>query len=252
MNHYIVKKEFKEGLYESKGLWMMVAAACILSGLCILVVNMKEGTSLAQNDVLQYAIKATMFITLTITMVLGSSSFVSEREENTLESLLLTPISKLSLTLAKYCGVLVIGLALYVISSPYLVSIGYGTGITGSALLIMFFSGVILLLAFVAISIVMSIILQSSRASILTSVLILIIMTFPAFVQGLFKLSAVGRALLAIDPVACAFNMMNAMLIKQTPFMSLGNYILPLIVFIVISFVLLVWASKKVALKGEN
>ncbi|MBO5486772.1 MAG: hypothetical protein J5988_07575, partial [Eubacterium sp.] len=69
MNKHIVKKEFHESLYDSKGLWMVVAVSCILTALCILVMTIKEGSVLAQNDILQYAIKAVMFLTLTVSMV---------------------------------------------------------------------------------------------------------------------------------------------------------------------------------------
>lgn len=90
MNKTIIKKEFHESLFDCKGLWLIVACACVLSGLCVLVISIKEGSVLAQNDVLQYAMKAAMFLTVTISMVLGSACFATEREENTMESLLLT------------------------------------------------------------------------------------------------------------------------------------------------------------------
>lgn len=90
-------------------------------------------------------------------MVLGASSMVAEREENTLESLLLTPISKKNLAFAKYMGVLFIGALLYVSAIPYLVAIGVGSGLTLRALFMTFFGGMLLLIAFAAISIVLSI-----------------------------------------------------------------------------------------------
>ncbi len=252
MNQFIIKKEFKESLYENKGIWMMVISACILSVLCLLVVNMKEGNSLAQCDILQYAIKACMFITLVISMVLGSSSFVSEREENTLESLLLTPISKLNLTLAKYFGVLIIGFVLYAVSIPYLIAIGAGSGLVLSAVLFTFLAGGILLIAFTSISIALSIVLKTSKASILTSTLLLIILTLPAFAKGLFKFSVVGKFFMQIDPMANCFNLMNSILIEKTSVLELGQYMLPLLVFVVIAVALLFAASSKVALKGEK
>lgn len=252
MNQYIIKKEFKESLFDSKGLWMIVASACILSGLCFLVTNLKEGSVLAQNDILQYAIKAVLFLTLTVAMVLGSTSFASEREENTMESLLLTPVSKLNLSFAKYLGVMVIGVLLYVVSIPYLIAIGAGSDLIGSAVLITFFGGLLLLIAFVAISLILSIVMKSSKASILTSILIMIVLTFPAMVQGIFKLSPIGTFILKIDPVACCFNMMAKMLTDRVSFFALGSYILPLAAFAIVCVAMLIFASGKIALKGEK
>lgn len=252
MNKYIIRKEFRESLYESKGLWMIVAAACILTGLCFLITNMKEGSVLAQSDILQYAIKAVMFLTLTVSMVLGSSSFVAEREENTMESLLLTPVSKLSLAMTKYIGVLIIGFLLYIVSIPYLIAIGAGSGMIPSAIFITFFGGLLLLIAFVAVSLLFSIVMKSSKASILAAILVMIVLTFPAMIQGIFKLSPVGTFILKIDPVACCFNMMSKMLTDRAAFLTLGGYILPLVIFAVLCLAAMVAASRMIALKGEK
>jgi len=252
MNIHVIKKEVRESLYANRGLWMILASVCILSVLCIVVVNIKEGSVLAQSDLLQYFIKASLFITLFVAMVLGASSFAMEREEHTLESLLLTPISKLNLSIAKYIGVLMVGFILLLFSIPYLIAVGAGSGLTLSALLIAFFIGVILLLAFSAISVALSVILQSSKAAILTSALVLLILSFPAFVQSLLKQSPVGAALLKIDPVACCFGLMNTAFIDKISIFAMPQYCLPPIIFAVIAIVLLEWSSGKVALKGEK
>ena len=252
MNKFIVKKEFKESLYENKGIWMMVAAAFILSALCFLVTNIKEGSVLAQTDILQYAIKAVLFITLTISTVLGSSAFASEREENTLESLLLTPISKLNLTLAKFLGVLVVGIILCLVSIPYLIAIGLGSGLVLQAILVTFFCGILLLLAFTSISIGLSVLMGNSKASILTSVLVVLILTFPAFIQGLFKLSPIGIFFLKFDPMASCFNMMASMLTDRVSFFAQMQHIVPLVLFALIGVSFMVIASRRVALKGEK
>jgi ABC-2 type transport system permease protein len=252
MNSHIIKKELRESLYESKGLWMIVASTCILSGLCFLTVFTKEGSVLAQSDILQYAIKATMFVTLIVSMVLGATCFVAEREENTLESLLLTPISKRSLTMAKYIGVLIIGAVMFAVSVPYLIAIGAGSGLTASALLITFVSGGILLLAFTAVSVILSILMESSKVSLLTSMLILLILTFPAFVQSIFKLSPLGVLFLKIDPVASSFNMMTAMLTDKASILSMTGYMISLLAFAAFAIALLVHTSKRVSLKGEK
>ncbi|ABX41843.1 ABC transporter permease [Lachnoclostridium phytofermentans] len=250
MNSHIIKKELRESLYESKGLWMIVASTCILSGLCLITVFSKEGSVLAQSDILQYAIKAAMFVTLIVSIVLGATCFVTEREGNTLESLLLTPISKLNLTMAKYIGVLIIGTVLFGVSIPYLIAIGAGSGLTVSALLITFGAGGILLLAFTAVSVALSILMESSKASLLTSMLILLILAFPAFIQSLFKLSPVGLFFIQIDPVVCCLKMMTAILIDKTSIFSLAGYMIPLVVFAALAIALLVHTSKRVSLKG--
>lgn len=252
MNQTVIRKEFREGLYESSGLWLITASAAVLSVLCFLVCMLKEGNVLAQSDVLQYAIKAVLFLTLTISMILGATSFASEREENTLESLLLAPISKRELAFAKFFGVLVFGTMLCLVAVPYLIAIGWGSGMVPDAMLITFFCGLLLLVGFVALSVVLSITMRSSRASILTSVLLMLVLTAPTFVEGLFNKTAIGSLFLKIDPVANCFHMMKDMLINNASFFDEWHYILPLVLAVLAAVALLWIASGRIALKGEK
>lgn len=252
MNRYIIKKEVRESLYVAKGMWMLVVASLLLTALCVVAVSLKETMSMPQSTLLEYATKATMFITLAISMVLGSSSFISEREENTLESLLLTPIPKLNLSVAKLTGVVIIGFLFYIIAIPYLIAIGVGTGLTVSSILFILIIGGLLLLAFSALSEVLSIIMSSSKTAILTSILILFVLSVPSFVPGLLKNSAIGRLFLSINPVNCSFDMMRGMLVNHDPFSSLIKYIIPIVIFTALCLALLAFTSEKVALKGEK
>jgi len=252
MNSHIIKKELRESLYSSKGIWMILASVSILSVLCIVIVNIKEGSVLAQSDIMQYLIKASLFIILFVSMVLGASSFTVEREEHTMESILLTPVTKLNLTFAKYTGVIVIGFILSVFSVPYLFAIGYGSGLTLIALLNTFFICMVLLVAFSAISVVLSIIMQTSKAAILTSIFILVVIVSPAFIGSLLKQSAVGVVLMKIDPVSCVFNMMSTAFINKASFLIMPEYFIPPLIFAAVSFMLLVCSSRKIALKGEK
>jgi ABC-2 type transport system permease protein len=252
MNKYIVKKELKESFFANKGIWMIVAVSVIMSSLCFVFVNIKEGSVLAQNDILQYAIKVSMFLTLIVSIVLGSSSFISEREENTLEGLLLTPISKLNLTLAKYISVIIIGIILYLVCIPYLIAIAVGSNMIISSILLMLFIGILLLISFVAISIAISILMKSSKSSIISSIIILLIIAVPAFLKSLLKASTVGMLVMKTNPVSCGFNMMSKILTEQVSIFTLWNLIIPLIAFAIISILFLIFTTNRIALKEEK
>lgn len=252
MNKHMVKKEFHESLYESKGIWMVVTVAVILSGFCLLVMNMKAGSVLSQTDVIQYAIKIGLSLSLTVCMILGASSMIAEREENTLESLLLTPIPKKQIAFGKYVGVFLIGILLLLASVPYLIALGVGSGIGGQAIFLTFFNGILLLISFVSIAMTLSILMKSSKASVIASILIMIMLTMPPLLKSFLKLSTIGNFILKIDPVACSFNMMEQMLTNKVSFFSLGKYIIPLVIFDIVTVVILYFASNKISLKGEQ
>ncbi|MGC4020188.1 MAG: hypothetical protein QM793_13840 [Muricomes sp.] len=80
--------------------------------------------------------------------------------------------------------------------------------------------------------------------------LILFILILPALLQSLLKLSPVGLFLMQIDPVACCFKMMTDILTDKVPFLSLIGYLIPMLVFAALSVIFLVYASKRISLKG--
>lgn len=252
MNKKLIQKEFMENLYESKGLWMIASASVILTALCIIVVNVKEGAVLAQSDILQYAVKIQLFLSLVMSMTLGASAFISERENNTLESLLLTPVPKIKLNTAKYIGVLIVGVTLILIAIPYLFAIGFGSGITFSMIILSCTGSLILLCGFTAVSILFSIMFKNSKASILISLLTLIIFSFPAFLSGILKLSAIGRFMLAINPMMSFFNLMTAASTEKLTVLSTVINLCHLVVFSIIMVVLMITASSKISLRGEK
>lgn len=252
MFNTLIKKEIRESIFENKGLWLTSASAVILSVLCFIVCNIKEGAVLSQADILQYAIKAAFLVMLLVVCVLASSSFVSEREENTLESLLLTPVTNRRLALAKYLAVNLVGLVLLLVSVPYIVAIASGSGATAQAILLLLLCGILLMTAFSALSTAMSIRMRNSKSSVLISVLIIAALTLPSLAQGLLKLSAVGRFILKIDPVVACFNLMSKVITDKMSIASQLGYFIPLICFTALAVVIMLAVSKSISLKGEK
>lgn len=252
MNRSMLKKELTENLYDSKGLWMIVAVSLIFTTLCVLATTIKEVTSYSQTDILQYALKAETLLTLLVCMTLGAACFVSERENNTLESLLLTPVSKLSLTVSKYLGVLIVGVILMLTAAPYVLAISAGSGLCFRALALGFGSVGLLLLAFTAVSVILSVLMENSKVSVLISALCLAVLAIPSIMSSIFQTSAFGRLVLRIDPIVCAFDLSKEVLTGTATAASIAGKLLPMVLFAVCAVTAMLLFSKRVSLKGEK
>lgn len=250
MNKTLIQKELKENFYASKGMWWLLTTAIFFSFLCFLILNIRELGSLAQTETIQYVVKIGIFLCALITMVLGSATFVAEREESTLESLMLAPISKTQISLSKLMGVLVMGGLIYLVSVPYIVALGLGTGLVFCSIMFVATVGVLLLVSYGCISIGLSILVPSSKASILISILFLIISAVPAFMSGLFNLSTFGQYINKISPIANTFKLMNALLIESQGIGTTLKFLMPIVGFTLVSIVFMMLSTKKIAFKG--
>lgn len=250
MNKTLIKKELKENFYASKGLWWLLATALFFSVLCVLVINIKELSFLAQTETVQYAAKIGIFLCALVTMVLGSATFVAEREESTLESLMLAPISKMQISISKLVGVLIMGLLIYLVSLPYIIVLGLGTGLVLRSVIFIAIIGTLLLVAYGCISIGLSILISSSKASILISLILLIVSAVPAFMSGILNVSTLGKFINQISPISNTFKMMSAMLVEQQSISYMVQYFVPILIFTLISAGFMLLSTKRIAFKG--
>lgn len=252
MSATLIKKELKESFVVSKGIWWLITSSLFLSAISFLIINIRELGFLAQTEVIQYAAKIGMFLSIMVTMVLGSASFVAEREVSTLESLMLAPISKSRIALSKLAGVLIVGALIYLVSLPYLVVLGWGTGMIKGELLFMLIVGTILLIAYGSISVALSILLTSSKSSILLSIVILLTTSIPAFIAGVLQSTTLGAVINKIGPISNAFKLMSAMIVERQSFSYMITYLVPISIFLVLSLIFFVFSTKQITLKGEK
>lgn len=129
MNLSIIKKELRENFYAMKGNLWLIIIAIIFSIMSYSFVSVKELSLLAQTEVIVTMGKLVIGLALLITIVLAAVTFSNEKEESTLESLMLTPVPKMQVAFAKLIGVLLMGISVFAIAIPYIAALSYGTGL---------------------------------------------------------------------------------------------------------------------------
>ncbi|MBU3192237.1 ABC transporter permease subunit [Clostridium bowmanii] len=250
MNLSIIKKEFKENFYAMKGYVWLIIIAIIFSIMSYSFVSVKELSLLAQTEVVVTMGKLILGLGLLITIVLGAVTFSNEREECTLESLLLTPVPKMQLALGKLTGVLLMGISVFIIALPYIITLSYGTGLVLRAILFILIIGSIIAFSYASISISLSILLGSSKNSIITSIILFILTALPSLLSTSIKKAGFGAVIEKISPLSNTFNLMKAVIIEKQGFAGMLKFIMPILIFSVLSYMFLIYGTKKIAFKG--
>ena len=243
----LYRHEISGSFYSWRGSAWIIAASLIFSLVAYLLLTDKELSLLDQGEMLFTLGEVIIALGIAMSAVSASSAISSEIESGTLESLLLTPITHRQIAIQKMFSIVTIWAILYLVSIPYLIVVASGTNLALSAVLYVGLYGTLLVTAISMISIVISWRLKSSKNSIMTTLMIVLILLAPSLFFGTsLKKTDFGLALENINPVSHAMNSMDSVLVdNEQTFLQQISHIWPVIAFTFIcTFIFIVFTRK--------
>jgi ABC-2 type transport system permease protein len=246
----LIKKEIREHVFSRKGVWIFFAISILFSGLTYSFISVKELSLLAQVEVNMTFMKALIGISILISIILGSTMVSGEREQGTLESLLLTPLSKVKIILSKVVGILVFWLIISVISIPYFYALTYGANMLLTSLTYLYLIGLPMVISFSLLSLAFSSWIQSSKNATLLSIVLFLVTAIPMFLSTTIKKSGFAHLVDLMSPVSASMLTLKDWLVNRLSFFSIFMDSLPVLCFLGISIICLLYASKKMDFLG--
>ena len=246
----LIKKEIREHVFSRKGVWIFFAISILFSGLTYSFISVKELSLLAQVEVNMTFMKALIGISILVSIILGSTMVSGEKEQGTLESLLLTPLSKVKIILSKVVGILVFWLIISVISIPYFYALTYGTNMLLTILSYLYLIGLPLVISFSLLSLAFSTWISSSKNATLLSIVLFLVTAIPMFLSTTMKKSGFAHLVDSLSPVSASMLTLKDWLVNKLSVVSIFMDSLPVLFFLVISMICLFYASKKMDFLG--
>lgn len=246
----LIKKEIREHVLSHKGVWIFFAIAILFSGLSYSFISVKELSLLAQVEVNMTFMKALMGVSILISIILGSTMVSGEREQGTLESLLLTPLSKVKIILAKVIAILFFWLMISIISIPYFYALTYGTNTLLIILAYLYLIGMPLVASFSLLSLAFSSWISSSKNATLMSIVLFLVTAIPMFLSTTMKKSGFAHLVDLLSPVSSSMLALKDLIVNKLGTYTILMDSLPVFFFFVISIICLFYASKKMDFLG--
>jgi ABC-2 type transport system permease protein len=243
-------KEIKENIASFKGLLWMMMATIMFSALTYSFITVKELSILAQASIISTFMQVVLGFGLLLTIIFAASSISNEKEQGTLESLLLTPLSKGKLVASKFMSILAIWLMIAIIATPYVITLAGGTSLQAVIILFLFGFATLFTASFTAFALALSSLLHSSKNAIMIAVAIFLIFALPAFLGTTVKKVGFGKIIDSISPLSGANNIMKDMFINKLSTSYILNDAISIIVFAVLALIFLRFATKKLTLLG--
>ena len=197
----VLEQELRDLWFGGRGLALSCAFSVLLSVIAYLVATNRALNFLEQRETVNLTLQVAIAVGALLTLLAGADAFSGERERGTLESLLLTPASRLEITAGKLLAALSLWLAAFVILLPYAWFLGRGIGIVGVALVTGAVVGTLLALALASFGILTSIFAASNRVSLSLSLFLLLALFAPTQLPSGAQSGWAGDLLLRIDPI---------------------------------------------------
>jgi len=156
---------------------------------------------ISQHQLINQTIKITIFVGMIVVLILGANSFSGERDQNTLESLLLTPVPRWQLAIGKFLAPISLWLGMIMISIPYIILVGKGTEVIAESLILLIISGTLLIVISAGIGIFASGLSPTNLVSISTAVGIVLLLALPILLPSSVKELPILAMILATNPI---------------------------------------------------
>ncbi len=211
----LVTKEFTEDLMAARGSIFLAIACVVLSIFSVLLVSNTELSLLDNAQAVYMMCGIIIALASLLAVIRGSDGFAGERERETLEPLMLTPVTGHQLALAKLIGLMLSWLILFVLSVPYLWAVGSTGQNLLSAIQYLFITGTLMVLSFGGIALALSARVGSFKSALSVGLTIFLLAGSPVILGPSLRQGTVGRAIDLLNPLAGALNTLDSVIIDS-------------------------------------
>jgi ABC-2 type transport system permease protein len=209
----VLEQELRDLWLGGRGLELTFGFSLLVSVIAYLVATNRALNFLEQREAVNLTLQVAIAVGALLALLAAADAVSGERERGTLESLLLTPASRLDLTAGKLLGALSLWLAAFAVTVPYTWFLGRGVRLTGDALLTGLVVGTLLAVFLGSLGILISIFATSNRLSLSLALLLLLAFFAPTQLPSSAQRGWAGELLLRVNPVTAGEHYVGRILV---------------------------------------
>ncbi len=175
-----------------------------------------------------------------ISLIIGADMISGERERNTLEWMLLTPVSRRQIVIGKFLAAVSPWPAAMLISIPYLALAAQGDEALRLAVVWGSVLGSLLALGLAGLGMLISTWSNSNKTSYFLSLGMYVVILVPTQLPGTAQTGAMGRLLKRISPMESVYHFLEKSIVNNRSFAELDIFTISPSIFALLTFILLV------------
>jgi ABC-2 type transport system permease protein len=228
----VAVRECRDIWLSARGPLIVFVFSLLLSLLTYLAASNKELNILDQRATVNLVVQITVAMGITVALLFSADAISGERERETLESLLLTPVPRRQLGLGKLLAAASVWPALLVVAVPYVWVLKGSAGLLVDAILSAILIGTLLTIAFSSLGFIISVFSNSNRLSLSASFFLFVVLVAPTQLplSGWF-----GDAILRANPVTAGSSFMDEVVKGRAWDSQLSLLVAPVVAAVVVS-----------------
>ena len=247
----VLGQELRDLWIGGRGLLLSLAFSLLLSVMAYLVATNRALNFLEQREAVNLTLQVAIAVGALLTLLAAADAFSGERERGTLESLLLTPVSRLDLTVGKLLAALSLWLAAFLITVPYVWFLGRGVGLVGDALATGLVVGTLLALFLASLGMIVSVFASSNRLSLSLSLFALLALFAPTQLPASAQRGWAGDLLLRVNPLTAGEHYVGKVVVDAHSWSQDTSWLVsPIVAAAVFTVAALLVGSRWVRLRG--
>ncbi|MEV1289054.1 ABC transporter permease subunit [Micromonospora sp. NPDC049679] len=247
----VAEQECRDLWVSGRGPVLVFAFSVLLSVMTYLAGTNQVLNFLEQREAVNLTLQVAVAVGVLVTLVVSADAISGERERGTLESLLLTPVSRRAIVMGKLVAALSLWLATFLVSVPYVWVLGRGVSIVGPAILLGLLVGTLLAVALSALGLLISALSSSNKVSLAVCFFLLLALFAPTQLPGGGPKGWFGDMLVRLNPVGAALRYLTAVVVNGHDWTRDLSYLVsPLVTAVLAGGALVIAGSRIVRLHG--
>jgi ABC-2 type transport system permease protein len=197
----VAGQELRDLWLGGRGLVLSFAFSLLLSVISYLVATNRALNFLEQRESVNLTLQVAIAVGALLALLTAADAVSGERERGTLESLLVTPVSRLEISLGKLLAALSLWVVAFAIAVPYVWFLARGVGLVGNAVAVGLVVGTLLAIFLASFGFLISVFAASNRASLSLSLLVLLALFVPTQLPSSAQQGWAGDLLLRLNPM---------------------------------------------------
>ena len=210
----VLQQELRDLWLGGRGLVLSFGFSLLLSVIAYLTATNSELNFLEQRESVSLTLQVAIAVGALLALLAGADAVSGERERGSLETLLLTPVSRRQLATGKLLAAVSLWLAAFAISVPYVWFLGRGIGLVSEPLVVGFLVGSLLAVFLASVGIVVSLFTGSNRVSLALCLFILLALFLPNQLPSPAQKGWFGELLLRLDPLTAGVDYVGKVLVN--------------------------------------
>ncbi len=208
----VAGQELRDLWLSWRGPIVVFVFSLLLSLLTYLAAINKELNILDQRDTVNLVVQITLGIGVAASLLFSADALSGERERETLESLLLTPVPRRQIALGKLLAAVSVWPVLMLVAVPYVWALRAGAGLFADAIVAGFVVGSLLTAAFASLGMIVSTISSSNRLSLAASFFVFVALLAPTQLplSGWF-----GDLIVRVNPMTAGSSFLDKVIVKD-------------------------------------